>query len=184
MRNNALQAAANLVHFMRGVMGKMILATLSLLSSMSMAKTLIREESFHVTLPDDWSLIEPSEINGGIWVYQSSDRAERLTVSIKYFTETPSFREIRKSIKTYVSIRKKSSSEIHANISISPDEFKEYPAAITNTFVEKGPEARKAANKTIATKIGIANFYYESYEDGKAFVEKLRSILSTTGFAS
>ncbi len=73
---------------------------------------------------------------------------------------------------------------MHSSISISPDEYKEYPAAITNMFLEKGPEDRKAANKTIATKVGIANFYYESYEEISAFMEKLKSILANTGFAS
>ena len=65
-----------------------------------------------------------------------------------------------------------------------PDELKEHPSAITNIFMEKGPGNRMAANKTIATKVGIANFYYESYEGSHEFIEKVQLILSTTGFAS
>ena len=165
------------------IMKKIILLSLLILSSISMADTLIKEESFHVKLPDNWSLIDSSG-KEGLWIYQSSNGDERLTVSIKYFTKSPSFGEIEESIESYVSIRKKLSSEMHTGISISPDEYKKYPAAITNTFLEKGPKDRKAANKTIASKVGIANFYYESYENGKAFMEKLNSILSSTGFAS
>ncbi len=70
-----------------------------------MAETLIKEESFHVKLPDNWSHIDTSD-EEGVWVYQSSDGNERLTVSIMYFTKTPSFREIKESIEAYVDIRK------------------------------------------------------------------------------
>jgi len=148
-----------------------------------MAETQINEETFHIKLPEKWTLIDRSE-EEGLWVYQSATGDERLTVSIKYFTTEPSFSEIKESIEAYVDIRKEASSDMYSSVSISPDEIKEYPAAITNTFIEKGPEERRAANKTIATKVGIANFYYESYEDTQTFIQKVKSILATTGFAS
>lgn len=164
-------------------MKKIILATLLLLSGIAMSETLIKEESFHVKLPDGWSLMDESS-DEGLWVYQSSSGDERLTVSIRYFTNEPEIGQIKESIDAYIAIRKQTSTEMHQGISISPDEFKEYPAAFTNTFMEKGPKDRFAANKTIASKVGVANFYYESYQDPKAFMENVKVILSTTGFAS
>jgi hypothetical protein len=164
-------------------MKKLTLTILLLLSGMAMSENLIKEESFHLKLPDGWSLVDTSS-EEGLWVYQSSSGDERLTVSIKYFTNEPEISQIKESIGSYISIRKQSSTEMHQDISISPDEFKEYATAFTNTFMEKGPKDRLAANKTIATKVGIANFYYESYQDPKAFVQKVKVILSTTGFAS
>lgn len=152
-------------------------------SGITMAETLIKEESFHVRLPDNWTKIQGTSDNIA-WIYQSSNGNERLTVSIHYFAKEPSLNEIKKSIESYILIRQKSSSEINSGISISPDELKEYPAAITNIFFEKGPKNRNAANKTVATKVGIANFYYESYEENSDFKEKVKTILSTTGFAS
>ncbi|MCE2570944.1 hypothetical protein [Motilimonas eburnea] len=148
-----------------------------------MSETFIKEDSFHVKLPDGWSLIDSSP-DAGLWVYQSSSGDERLTISIKYFTNEPEINQIKESIDVYTAIRKQSSTGIHQDISISPDEFKEYPNAFTNIFMEKGPIDRLAANKTIATKVGIANFYYESYQDTKAFMQQVKVILSTTGFAS
>ena len=155
------------------------------ITSLLLSTTSIAQEQvdFKVDVPQSWKLVTYSE-SEKLWVYESNNRNHRLTVSILYYSEEANHAQQGQFLEEYLVTRKEQSSKIAPGLTFSEVELKEYETAWVSKFNEASINGRLTTNKAISSRIGIANFYFESFSSHATHEEVSSKILSTTGFAS
>ena len=171
----SLYIQANIVNRMLGF--------IILFFSSSIFSSTLENLDFNVELPNNWALISHSKEELR-WVYQSSLGESRLTVSVLYYTAEPTHKQQEKIVKDFITARKQQTQIIDPSVSFNSDKLQEHPTGWVARYTEVSKKNRFAKNKTIATRIGVANFYLESFDDLKTFEYLSKEILSTTGFSS
>lgn len=151
-----------------------------ILSVSSMAQ---EQVDFRVEIPDSWKLISHSA-EETLWAYESNDGKHRLTVSVLYYSSEPSHAQQGEFLNDFLKTRQQQSSKIADGITFDETKINEYEGAWVAKFTEFSTSGRVATNKAISSRIGIANFYFESFTNSKTHEEASSHILSTTGFAS
>lgn len=163
----------------------MIQKIIAFLIALIAVKTVYAQDQvdFSVDIPDSWRLESYSK-EGGLWVYESEDGKHRLSVSILYYSKEPNHSQQSEFLAEFVKTRKEQPSKLVSGTNFTEVVTKEYEGAWVAKFSEGSPNGRFAVNKSISSRIGIANFYFESFSSGKVHEEISDRILSTTGFAS
>jgi hypothetical protein len=138
---------------------------------------------FKVDIPESWALVTYSA-EENLWAYESNDKSHRLTVSIHYYSQEPDHYQQGQFLDDFLKIRQEEASKIANDIKFTKIEIKDYKSAWVAKFNESSSTNRLATNKSISTKIGIANFYLESFSNSINHEKTSSKILSTTGFAS
>jgi hypothetical protein len=141
------------------------------------------QEDFKVDIPDSWKLAHYSE-EERLWVYQSDDGEHQLSVSILYYSQEPTHEQQAQFLDDFLKARREWTSQAIARTEFSEVELTKYNSAWVAKFSEISGNGRFAVNKAISTKVGIANFYFESFSARQVHEEISDKILSTTGFAS
>ena len=162
---------------MKKIMG--IIASL-IFSSASMGQEQI---DFKVDIPNSWKLVSYSA-KERLWAYESNNGNHRLTVSILYFSKEPTHAQQNQFLNEFLKTRQEQSSKLISNSKFTEIEVNEYSSAWVAKFNEISPDGRFATNKAISSRIGIANFYFESFSSNAIHEELSNKILSTTGFSS
>jgi hypothetical protein len=146
--------------------------------------TMAQEQvDFKVVVPASWKLITYSA-EENLWAYESVDGNHQLTVSILYYSKEPTHIQQGQFLTDFLKARQKQSSKIGVAINYSEIDINEYESAWVAKFNEASLNGRIATNKAISSKIGIANFYFESFSSSEVHDKISSEILSTTGFAS
>jgi len=162
-------------------MNKIIVLIVGLLFG---ASSIAQEQiDFNVDIPESWKLVTYSS-DENLWAYESKDGSHRLTVSILYYSEEPAHAQQRKFLDDFLRTRQEQSSKVATEIKFTEVDLKEFKAAWVSKYNEVSSNGRFATNKTISSRIGIANFYLESFSNSAVHEEIRNKILSTTGFAS
>ena len=162
-------------------MKKLIVLIVGLLIGISsMAQEQI---DFKVDIPEHWKMVTFAE-EENLWVYESSDENHRLTVSVLYYSEEPTHIQQRQFLGDFLNTRQGQSSKIARDIKFSETETKEYQTAWVAKYSEFSSNGRIATTKSISSKVGIANFYLESFSTEDVHENISKTILSTTGFSS
>ncbi|WP_367154902.1 hypothetical protein [Methylomonas sp. HYX-M1] len=138
---------------------------------------------FKVNIPDSWKLVTYSA-DDNLWAYESNDGNHRLTVSVLYYSKEPAHAQQRQFLDDFLKTRQEQSANIATNVNFSEIAVQEHKSAWVAKYNETSPNGRIATTKAISSKIGIANFYLESFSTYESHEEVSNIILSTTGFAS
>ncbi|TRY16093.1 hypothetical protein [Shewanella hanedai] len=138
---------------------------------------------FRVAIPDTWKLVSYST-EENLWTYESHDGSHRLMVSVLYYSQETNHSQQGQFLNDFIKTRQEQSSKIETDIQFSETEIKEYEAAWVAKFKESSSKGRFASTKVISSKIGIANFYFESVSSSTFHEEVSDEILATTGFSS
>lgn len=138
---------------------------------------------FRVEVPDSWELVSYSA-EENLWAYESKDGSHRLTVSILYYSKEPNHAQQGEFLDDFIKTRQEQSSKIAPDVEFTEIATKEYESAWMAKYSETSSNGRFATSKAISSRIGIANFYFESFSSSAAHEEISSKILSTTGFAS
>lgn len=138
---------------------------------------------FRVEIPDSWKLVSYSS-EENLWTYESNDGNHRITVSILYYSKEPTHTQQGQFLVDFITTRQEQSSKVTTSTNFSETEIKEYETAWVAKFNEISTKGRLATNKAISSRVGIANFYFESFSNSEVHEEISEKILSTTGFAS
>ena len=141
------------------------------------------QADFKVDIPDSWKLAYYSD-EDRLWVYKSNDGKHQLSISILYYSQEPTHEQQAQFLEDFIQVRREESSEAIERTEFSEVELSEYKSAWVAKFKEISSNDRFATTKAISSRIGIANFYFESFSTKYVHEEISVEILSTTRFSS
>jgi hypothetical protein len=170
-----------------GVMRKFVLTVLSAITlgaspSSKAADTVIREETFSLTLPGAWSGGYNAESRA--WGYVTAKGNEGITVGILQRTNDPAPEAMRSDLENYLRVRREQELKLGGvQLTLSEPRRSEQQGAHIAVFEgTDGAANRRTRTLVIVNRSVAASFYYEALElSDQEFEERASAILSQVG---
>ena len=148
------------------------------------ATTDVKEEFFSVRLPGQWTALPRSE-DQGLFIYESPELGEHLTVSIFMATPPLGESEVEGTFEEFVRTRRQAEVTEDPTVVLMDTKVERPGVGVTGFFQGRSSADRFVGDYTIVNSAGIANFYYEATKlPPQRFAERVLAILGDLSFVT